>query len=235
MALPIVNQPIYTMTIPSIKKNVRFRPFTVKEEKILLMAKETAANEDQTSVATIMECYRQLIQNCVLDPLNIEELAAVDLEFIFVKLRAVSISNIADIKVKGDDDKFYDTQVNLDAVYVENLDKPMKLQLTDSIGVVMRYPTYEVMAKIATIKEESAQRHPLIKACVKTIYDGNTVYPASECAPEELDAFIDSLNIQQLAKIADFFQTLPQLCVDVNFMFEGSKATKTIRGLKSFF
>lgn len=235
MALPKLTQPIYTLTIPSTGKTVRFRPFTVKEEKLLLMVKE---GPDANSIA---EVYKQLVNNCVLDSINVDNMAAIDIEYVFLQLRSKSVSNVTQIKIKDPDDgQFYEVEVDLEQVEIANLDKPKKFQLTDQIGVVLRWPTFKSLLAIGKTAATEAGRGQagaaLIKMCLDTVWDGDNVYTVAEFSNAEVEEFIDSLGVKDLATISEFFNNLPYLHTTVTYV----KADKTVvkrevRGLQSFF
>lgn len=232
MPLPQLTQPIYSLTLPSTAKKIRFRPFTVKEEKLLLMVKESP---DPASIADV---YKQLVNNCVLDPIDVDKLAAIDVEYIFLQLRSKSVSNIAQIRIKDpDDEAMYDAEVDLDSVLIANLDCKKKFSLTDSIGVVLKWPTFNALLKISkAAASQSKAGSELIKMCLDTVWEGENLYKVSEFSHAEVDDFIDSLGVSDLAAISEFFNNLPYLYVMVKYQKkDGTPAEREVRGLQSFF
>jgi hypothetical protein len=234
MTLPKLTQPIYTMVIPSTQATVRFRPFTVKEEKLLMMVKE---GPDATSIA---EVYKQLVNNCVLDRINVDEMAAIDIEYVFLQLRSKSVGNIAQIKIKDPDDgQFYEVEVDLESVEVANLDCKRKFQLTPEVGIVMRWPTFKALiaiGKTATDTNKGAAGAALIKMCLDTVWDGDNVYKVAEFSAAEVDEFVDSLGVKDLATISEFFNNLPYLYTTVQYVRADKTVVKReVRGLQSFF
>ena len=138
MPLPKIDYPIISIKVPSLKKDFRFRPFLVKEEKLLLMAKESDNASD------ILLAIKQIVTNCSLDDnLKIDKLALFDLEYIFLKLRAVSVDNVVKVAYKDyEDNKVYDFDINLDKIEVKFPEKnDPKIKISEKTGIIMRYPS----------------------------------------------------------------------------------------------
>jgi hypothetical protein len=228
MALPKIKHPTYTITIPSTKKQVNFRPFTVQEEKLLLMARASEKSDD------IVSTIKQIIQNCIIEPVDVDKLATFDIEFIFLRLRAKSVGEVVELEYK-DEEVPVKFKVNLEEVQVKyNPDHKNKFNVHEDIGVLMRYPTLdEIIAVESSADKEEAIFNVLFK-CVDKIYDKETVY--NDFTEKELQEFMDSLPMDALLKIKEFFDTMPS--VEHTVSLKNSKGeTKDIllKGLNSFF
>lgn len=228
MALPKIKHPTYTITIPSTKKQVNFRPFTVQEEKLLLMARASEKSDD------IVSTIKQIIQNCIIEPIEVEKLATFDIEFIFLRLRAKSVGEVVELEYK-DDEVPVKFKVNLEEVQVKySPDHKNKFNVHEDIGVLMRYPTLdEIISVESSTDKEDAIFNVLFK-CVDKIYDKETVY--NDFTEKELQEFINSLPMDALLKIKEFFDTMPS--VEHTVSLKNSKGeTKDIllKGLNSFF
>jgi hypothetical protein len=232
MPLPKISQPIFQLTLPSTGKVIHYRPFTVREEKLLLMAQESGERKD------IVNVYKQLINNCAIDPVDVDSLAAIDLEYFFVCLRAKSVSNISKIQVKDKDDgKFYEVEINLDKVQVEKKsDVSNNIKLTESIGVVLRYPTFQTLAKIGANENKTDSTLAVLRGCVAQVYEDEQVFDTVNYSEKELDEFILSLSVQHVEKIQEFFVSMPKLVYNAKYVTEDKVVKElTIEGLENFF
>jgi hypothetical protein len=212
MALPKIKIPLFDVTIPSIKKDAKYRPFLVKEEKILLIAQSGGTKKE------MINSLKQVINNCVtlLDgsDVDVDALTTFDLEYLFLKIRSKSVDNVVTLKyVDHEDEKEYEFNVLLDDVKIQyNPENENKIKVNDDIGIVLKFPTAGIVN--AFDSEEASQVDisiSMIKDCIESIYDSNQVYLASECAPGELDEFVDSLNVKAFEGIQKFFETMPRL------------------------
>lgn len=229
MPLPKISQPIYSLTLPSNNKTIRYRPFTVREEKLLMIAQESDDRKD------IINVYKQLINNCCIDPVDVDKLASFDIEYFFIQLRAKSVSNIAKVLVTDrDDGEQYEVEVNLDNVQVtKSQDIGNKIELTDSVGVILQYPTFEVLANN---KKDEVDILTILRGCITQIYEGEEVFDAVNYTPKEVDEFILSLNKQQIEKIQQFFEAMPKVIAKCKYVAKNNEVKEiTIEGLDSFF
>jgi hypothetical protein len=229
--LPKIKQPIFTLEIPSSKRKVKYRPFTVAEEKLLLIAKESSEQED------IVNVYRQIIGNCLLDDVNINKLAYFDIEYIFVCLRAKSVSNVIDLTIEDEDDgKKHKLQFNLEDVYVsENKVSPI-VELDGGLKIVMKYPDFELLGKMSGLSGDSTQLLDIIAKCLDQIVEGEQVYELSNYSEAEISEFISSISSKDLLKIQEFFVGLPQVCGDIKYTNSlGKEKVIPLRGIQSFF
>ena len=236
MALPIVETPRYELTLPSQETKVQYRPFLVKEEKILYVALESG-DEKEMQTAT-----KQILKSVTFDKLNVEELPTFDVEYIFLQVRAKSVGEIAKFKIICPDDKetYGDVEVDLSKVEVEVDDAHSNNVVLDEkrkLGVVMKYPNMKVLysQEFKSLKYEDIIS--LIIGCVEYIYEGEKNYPVSESTREELKDFFESLPQEQFGKIRKFFESMPRLRHEtkVKNPKTGVESKITFSGLQDFF
>ena len=237
MTLPIINTPEYRLNVPSTDEEIRYRPFLVKEEKVLLIAQETG-----TDKATY-EAIRTIIKSCTLDEIDIDKLPLFDMEYIFLNIRAKSVGEVAKLKVKCPDDEEteVDVEVDLTKIQVQMDEKhDARIELTDEIGVLMMYPNFGTVTNqsIETPKgQETEKLFDMISDCMYQIWHGEETYDAMDYSTKERKAFLDSLNHQQFEKLQSFFETMPTLKHDIEVTNPKTKVTSTLtlQGLNSFF
>lgn len=233
MPLPKISQPIFQLTLPSTGKVVHYRPFTVREEKLLLMAQESGEKKD------IINVYKQLINNCSIDQVDVDNLAAIDLEYFFICLRAKSVSNISKVQVKDKDDgETYEVEINLDKIEVERKGAGQdnkNVKLTDTVGVILKYPTFKTLSKIEDATEVDSTL-AILRGCIEQIYEGEEVFDAANYSKQELDDFILSLNKSQVEEIQKFFESMPKLVYNAKYMTKDRVVKELkIEGLENFF
>ena len=233
MTLPTINVPTYELEVPSTKEKITYRPFLVKEEKLLLAAMETGEGEGD-----LVRALRQIITNCLLTKIDIDSLATFDMEYIFLNLRAKSVGEVAKVTVICPDDE--ETEVSLEIPLDEinvtfTKGHTNKVQITDTIGMTMKYPDFT----LASLQRDSGYEYlfDMIKGCIAQITDGETVYERVDFNDKELDTFIDSLSTKQLEGVQHFFETMPKLKHDVKVTNPKTKkkSTITLEGLDAFF
>jgi hypothetical protein len=234
MALPKLNVPIFELTLPISQRKIKFRPFLVKEEKILLIAQETG---DRNS---LINALIQIVNNCILeDNVDVEELPMVELEYLFLQLRSKSVNNVQKISLRdSEDEKLYELDVNLDDVEINSgnqVDK--KIQLSDDIGIIMKVPNVKRMLSIENFTENETQNGiEIFKACIDKIYDENNVYETSEYSKQELDEFVDTMSSKQFQQVQNYFTTLPKLSHTLKYTnSKGTKREFVLEGLADFF
>lgn len=243
MALPKIDAPIFDVKLISTGQTLKFRPFTVKEEKLFLIAYES--NDIKTTTDTIV----QILNNCIIDNLDVRKLPIFDIENIFLNLRSRSVGEVIKLNYRCNntvtDDKQEEKKCNnrveielnlLNIVPQMNEKHNSKIELSDKLGIVMKYPTLEVIEKIKALDEIDAVIEMIIE-CVDYIYDEENVYYAKYASKEELMEFIDSLSTKDLEKIKDFFDTLPKLTKKIEFKCNKCGYTEDIvlEGIESFF
>lgn len=238
MNLPKINAPTYQVELPVSKKKIKFRPFTVKEQKILLMAIE---NDD--SVFTV-DNIKQLITNCCLSDINIDKLSVIDVEYMFIHLRARSVGEEIETKYRCENETEEGYCGNLMPVKYDllsiGLNEPEisdQIQLTPTIGVKMTYPGYSVIDKLKKSKDLSELTFDFIISCMEYIYDNENVFQIADYKKEELYEFLESLTIEQFKKIEEYFTRLPKLQkkLDIKCSKCGFEHKIVIEGLENFF
>jgi hypothetical protein len=230
MQLPKIQTPIFNIEIPSIKKTKKFRPFLVKEEKILLLAQ-------QGNDSDLLDAITQIINNCCLEDLNISSLASFDLEYIFLKLRARSVNNLVELKYKDkEDDKIYTFEVdldNIDITYDEN--HTNKIKINDQYTILMKYPGIDLPDEIKTVSQDDVF-YKMIVSCIDKIYNKNEIFLMNEYSFEEAKNFIDNLDVPTFEKIQNFFSTMPKLLHRLEYVnANGTPRVIDIQGIKDFF
>ena len=233
MALPKIASPTYDLTVPSSKDTLKYRPFLVKEEKLLLLANESGEDTE------IMGAVKQIITNCVFEKLNVDDLAIFDLEYIFLRIRAKSVGEVVNLKLLCPDDEetYVDVSVNLDEVAVQfNEEHESTIQLDDSISLIMRYPQFS-FAQESTEGSETEYIFKMIKSCIGTIVDGDTIYERADFTDKDLDTFLESLTSEHFQKMQKFFETMPKLQHEVKFKNPNTKKQQkvTLEGMNAFF
>ena len=235
MPLPKINVPEYSLVVPSTDEEIKFRPFLVKEEKLLLMAQEVGADE------ALYGAIKTLIKNCTLDKIDVDNLPLFDIEYIFLNIRAKSVEEVANIKVTCPDDEV--TQVNIDVDLTKlqvqmNDDHNPRIQLSDDIGILMSYPNLSTIIT-ANTKEENAYESmfKMIQDCMYQIWQGEETFDVTDYTDNDKKTFLESLNHDQFQKIQTFFETMPTLKhkVEVTNPKTKVKSTVTLEGMNSFF
>ena len=236
MALPQVVLPTYELEIPSSGKTIKYRPFVVKEEKLLLLALET--NDEKV----IEDAVKTLLKGCIQSRVKIEDFALFDLEYIFLQIRAVSVGEIVEMKVTCKDDN--KTQVRYDMNLSEvTVNKPeghdSKIMLTDDLGVIMKYPSWGefITGSIMGQAPTTDGIVDIIASCIDQIFDNEDVYDSSTTSKKEFVEFVENLTNSQFEKIQKFFESTPRLehTFSVINPNTGEPSEFTIAGLSNFF
>lgn len=232
MALPKINHPIFTLTIPSKKTSVKFRPFLVKEEKVLLIAQNSGDPKD------IILAIKQVINNCTLEEIDIDSLTTFDLEYLFIKLRSKSINNIIELKYTDPEDGYqYDINVDIDKIEVINLEKQNnKIEINSTMGMTLKYPNANVIGVINEGDTETDMFFSILKYSIESIYDGTKVYNPGEYSSEEIEEFIYSLDVKTLQKVQEFFENIPKIHSSTEYTTKDGKVkTLELNTLNDFF
>jgi hypothetical protein len=234
--LPIINHALFKHKLVGADKEVEFRAFTNKEQKILLLVKETKGQPDSQSKT--VDAIKQIVQNCTLGKLDVDNLAVFDLEDLFLRIRSKSVSEISNIRYRFDynDDEgikkseFIDVAINLDDVKVEVDPKHTnKIQLTPTMGVIMKYPSFGLI-------KDFTDKDDVMLACIDKVYNENEVFTLSDYSQAEREAFFDSLDVKSLMAIKEFFNTSPKLKHEIKIKPKnGDELTVTLEGLQDFF
>ena len=236
MSLPKINAPEYRLNIPSTDEEITYRPFLVKEEKLLLIAHETG--DEKATFSAI----KKLIEGCVTQELAIDTLPMFDIEYIFLNIRAKSVGEIAKLKIICPDDEktTVDVEVDLTKINIEMDEKhDARIQLTDNIGLLMSYPSLDVVQEHAVLGTEQPveQLFKMVAECMYQVWEGDEVQDASDFSYKEKMEFIESLSHSQFEKIQEFFETMPALKHKVKVTNPNTKvkSTVTLQGIQSFF
>ena len=236
MALPKLTTPTYELEIPSTDEKISYRPFLVKEEKILLMAMESGKNED------IVNAVKQIVSECTFNKLKVGTMPMFDIEYIFLNIRAKSIGEVSKLKLLCPDDKktYADVEVNLEEVQIQvDGDHTNKIELTDSMGMIMTYPTIDSFAESGIQQINASNMTDIIGKCILQIYENNgeKVYEAKDQTQKELQEFIEQMNTNQFRKVQKFFDTMPKLKHKVKVKNPKTKKSGEVvlTGLNDFF
>ena len=236
MALPQVALPTYELTVPSTGKKLKFRPFVVKEEKLLLLALESKDEKN------IEDSVKQLLKGCIQSRVKIDDLPIFDLEFIFLQIRAVSVGEIIEMNVTCKDDNETKVKYNLNLAEVKvNFPEghSKKIELSKKMGIVMKYPSMNEFIKTSIIGSALDADNVLevIAGCIDQIYDGEEVYDSSTTTKKEFVEFVEGLTNAQFEELQKFFETAPSLShtFSVTNPNTGKESEFIIEGLASFF
>jgi hypothetical protein len=238
MPLPTIATPTYELEIPSIKKKIKYRPFLVKEEKILIIAMES---EDTKQIA---EALKTVISNCILTKgIKVEELSTFDIEYLFLNIRGKSVGETVDVLVTCPDDGV--TQVpltiNLDDIKVNVSDEHSKdIKVDESLTIRMRYPSMEEFIKNNFINENDISvddTFDLICSCIEQVYNEEESWASSDYTKQELITFVEQLTSNQFKKVEKFFETMPKLSHIIKVKNPNTKVESEVvlEGLTSFF
>ena len=235
MALPKLNVPKYKLKLPSDGRTVNFRPFLVKEEKLLLLATETGNQSE------IIEAIKNIITQCT-DLKTVECLATFDIEYLFLQIRTKSVGEKVDCVVTCPDDNESTVTVSipLDEIKVKKTrgHKP-DIQLSEECSITMGYPSLDMFVSMNFSGEDIGvdEVFKMAAACIKTIADPNQVYVCADVPQKEIQEFFDDMNSAQFAKIQKFFDTMPKLThtVKVTNPNTGVESDVVLEGLASFF
>ena len=243
MILPKLDTPTYELNLISTGKPVRYRPFLVKEQKLFLMSAES--DDTKELITTI----RNVLKNCLLDEVDVDNLPSFDLEYLFMNLRARSVEEVVNLKYKcnnnvkneeGKDKKCghvveFDVNI-LDIEPTTHDNHTDKIQINDKVGIRLKYPTFEMFQKYDNLEQGEAMLQVLVD-CIDYIYDEEQMYYSKDTTRKELEEFIDNLQQKDLEKFKEFFNTMPELKKDLNFDCPKCehKETITVKGMQNFF
>lgn len=237
MALPSVEVPRYELILPSQDTKVQYRPFVVKEEKILLMAMESKDNNE------IITATKEIINACTFEKLDVDKLPMFDVEYLLLQIRAKSVGEISKFKVICPDDKqtATDVEVDLSKIEVQVDDEHTNKVIVDekrNLGLVLNYPSLEVTKAGFDVNSANVDSmFNVITSCIDHIFEGDKTYPAKDSTREELKLFLEELPQSAFLNIRKFFDTMPQLRheVEVTNPKTNVKSKVTFKGLQDFF
>jgi hypothetical protein len=236
MALPKLTTPTYELEIPSTDEKIKYRPFLVKEEKILLMSMESGKNSD------IIGAVKQIVSECTFNKINLSTLPMFDVEYIFLQIRSKSVGETSKLRLLcPDDEKTYaDVEVNLSDVKVQVEEgHNNKIELDDGMGIIMTYPTIDTFANNNIQVVNATNMLDVVGTCILQIYEksGEKVYEAKDQTKKELTEFIESLQTKHFQKLQIFFNTMPKLKHEITLKNPKTKkeSKMTLNGLNDFF
>jgi hypothetical protein len=237
MALPKIEVPTYELTLPSEDKKIKYRPFLVREEKILYIAMETGQNKE------MINALKDVVGACTFDVLNVDRLPIFDIEYLFLQIRAKSVSEVTKFRaICPDDGKTYvETEVDLTKVEVQVDDEHtnrIMLESERNLGLVLKYPTlknYDVGRGLDNIEIDKVFN--ILIDCIDHIFEGDKIYPAKDTSKQELKEFIEGLPQDAFTKIKTFFDTMPKLKHEVEVTNPNTNVTSKIvlTGIADFF
>ena len=236
MALPKLNTPTYELEIPSTDEKIKYRPFLVKEEKILMMAMEAGKSSDITGAV------KEIVHECTFGKLDVSKLPMFDVEYLFLNIRAKSVGEVSKLKILCPDDKetYAEVEVDLTKVQVQvDEEHTNKIILSDDAGMIMTYPTIDSFKETGITDITPANMLDVIGNCILQIYEekGEKVYDPKDQTQKELTEFLENLNTKQFKEVQKFFDTMPKL--KHTFKVKNPKTKKTsevtLTGLNDFF
>ena len=231
MALPKLNIPTHRLTLPSTGDEVKFRPFLVKEQKLLLMAQQS--DDEKETIDNMI----QMIENCT--NLNVTNLPVFDVEYLFLKIRAKSVGDIIQLNLLCPDDgiTYVNTTLDLNDVEVQ-IDETHKniIDITDDVKMIMKYPQISDVQFTEINQNEVSRIFQMLKKCILEVHNGDEIINSIDMKTEEISDFVDSLNTEQFENVMQFFNTMPKVrhVVEVTNPKTGVKSEVLLEGLQSF-
>ena len=236
MALPKLTTPTYELEIPSTDEKIKFRPFLVKEEKILMMAMESKSSAD------ITQAVSDIVSECTFNKVNIDNMPMFDVEYIFLQVRSKSVGEVSKLKLLCPDDKktYADVEVDLNVVKVQvGEDHTNKIDLGNGMGIIMEYPSIDSFKDSGIRDINASNMLEVISTCILQIFEdeGKKVYDPKDQTKKELTEFIEQLNTKQFKDVQKFFDTMPKLKHEITIKNPKTKKESKIvlSGLNDFF
>ena len=235
MALPKLNTPTYELELPSTAEILKYRPFLVKEQKLLLIAQESG---EDSQITTAMG---ELVKTCTFNKIDPKIAPMFDIEYVFLKIRGKSVGDIVELNLLCPDDgeTRVKTSLNLEDVGVnQKLGHTNEINITDKIKIIMNYPTLNDMVGMVGEKEAGFDEVlEMMKRCIHEVHDGETVHSKIDMSESDLNEFIESLTTEQFQGLADFFDTMPKIAhsIEVTNPKTKKKGEVVIEGIQSFF
>jgi rubrerythrin len=237
MALPLNSTPVYNTTVPSTGQKIKYRPFLIKEEKVLLIAQQS----EDTSV--MVDSLKEVVKSCVKEDIDVDTLATFDLEYLFTQIRAKSVGEIIELSLRCDtcaDEKAV-ANVSIDLTKIEvqkSPDHKNKIELYDDVGIALKYPTIDVVKKLENIDSNDIDAvFDVVVECIEMIYTTDEVFYAKDQSKEEMIEFLNNLSSEQFQNVQKFFETMPRLKHEIDYVCPvcNAKHHKVLEGLSSFF
>ena len=236
MALPKLTTPTYELEIPSTDEKIKYRPFLVKEEKILMMALESKSSGD------ITQAVKDIVSECTFNKVNIDLMPMFDVEYIFLNIRSKSVGEVSKLRILCPDDKktYADVELDLNEVNVQvGEDHTNKIELGNGMGMIMKYPSIDSFKDSGIRDINASNMLEVISTCILQIYEdeGKKVYNSKDQTQKELTDFIEQLNTKQFKDVQKFFDTMPKLKHEITVKNPKTKVESkiTLSGLNDFF
>ena len=208
MALPKLDTPTYRLTIPSTREEIEYRPFLVKEQKLLMMAQES---EDERQV---IDTVGKLVSSCTFEKIDSDNSPLFDIEYVFLKIRGKSVGEKIKLNLTCPDDEKtqVETEIDLEDVSVQmTADHTNEIQITDTVKMFLKYPILKNMKSVASDDSQTKQVFEVLSQCIHEIHFGEQVFNRVDISKKDINEFIDQLTSGQFDKILDFFNTMPKL------------------------
>jgi len=239
MPLPKINTPTYELTLPSTGKKIKYRPFLVREEKILIMAMESEDMKDITNSIV------QILSDCILtENVKVESLATFDIEYLFLNVRARSVGETVDVNITCPDDgeTLVEMTIDIDSIKIQKTRGHKNIiKLDDNLSMKLRYPSLDQFVEnnfeTGQVVSEVGQSLSMITSCIDMIYNEEETWEAADCSKKELDEFVEQMNTKQFKQIEKFFTTMPKLShtIAVKNPNTGVESEVVLEGLAAFF
>jgi hypothetical protein len=236
MALPVLTTPTYELVVPSTDRKLKYRPFLVKEEKILLVAMESEENNQ------IIQAVKEIVAECTFNKIDLGNMPMFDVEYIFLQIRSKSVGETSNLKLlcKDDGETYADVKIDLSDIQVSvDEEHTNKIELNDEMGIIMTYPTIDSFSGTGISAIDSSNMLEVIATCILQIYDkkGEEVFEAKDQTKKELNDFIEQLNTKQFQDVQKFFDTMPKLQHEVTVKNPKTKVENQVvlSGLNDFF
>ena len=236
MPLPKISTPTYELTVPSTGKNIKFRPFLVKEEKILIIAMESQSDQQ------IAQAVNDVLSNCILTKgVKIDDLSTFDIEYLFLNIRGKSVGETVDVMITCPDDNEtkVPVQINLDDIQIVKDDNHQRdIPLDDNLTMRMKYPAMgEFVKNNFSVDMKVDDTFDLVCSCIEQVFSEEESWASSDCTKKELHEFLEQLDSSQFKKIEQFFETMPNLSHTLNVTNPNTKVVNkiTLEGLNAFF
>ncbi len=239
MPLPKISTPIFTVKVPSSGKAITMRPFLVKEEKILLVAKESGAEVD------IVKAVKAVVNNCIVEGAAIDDLTTFDVEYLFIQLRAQSVNNVIEvIYTDSEDQNEYPLSIDLNDVTVQNLDRNLsKIKVDDKLTLYMKYAPSKMLDEAQSLFQEVATEEFADKLdkwilvnTLEKIVDGDEVYSFTDYSQDEITAYVDTMPRAVFSKIEEFLANTPSVYYKASYKTkDGTEKYVELKSIFDFF
>jgi hypothetical protein len=231
MALPINEVPKYTCQLPSNNQTITYRPFLVKEEKVMLMALESEDDKE------IQQAIIDTVQACIYDDVDVTKLPIFDFEYLYLKIRGKSVGEVIKLRLKCPDDEkqIVEYDLNLEDVKIDTTKRPDNtIEFEKGYGVVLQYPTIKSFKSKESTTEQSIE---VLKESIQSIFKGDDVYDKNNITEKELDEYVNSLTQKQFRQLMEFFNNMPKIRHKINYENpkSGKKFSLTFNGASDFF